>query len=119
MPTFSAVDVDAAACLASEADQTEDLVDLIYKLRHTENTADMLASTEYALYRHLLQHDDYTTLFKILEDPVRIVIINFPSKCLSLQINYGVFMNEHCYCLAIDSFLNADNIIGALLQLIL
>jgi len=93
----SAVDVEAAVCLANEEDQLEDIVELIYKLRHTENSADMLSSTEYAMYRLLLKFNDTQTLFKLINDP----------------INYGVFMNEHCYCLAIDYFIKNDNIPGA------
>ncbi|KAI6197595.1 Zinc finger, C2H2 type [Aphelenchoides besseyi] len=97
----SAVDVDAAACLAAEHDQIPDIVDLVYKLRHTENTADMLESTEYAVYRLLLKHGDLKILFKILNDP----------------INYGIFMNEHCCCVAIDQMLKAENFVLQLLQL--
>ncbi|KAI6181891.1 hypothetical protein M3Y98_00878200 [Aphelenchoides besseyi] len=93
----SAVDVDAAACLAVEHDQITDIVDLMYKLRHTENTADMLESTEYAVYRLLLKHGDLNILFKMLNDP----------------INYGIFMNEHCCCVAIDQMLKAENFVGA------
>lgn len=68
---FSAVDVDAAVCAAEEKDQLADLVDLVYRLRHTENTADTLPSTEYALLRTILKHDATDLLFKIIADPVR------------------------------------------------
>jgi hypothetical protein len=93
---FSAVDVDAAVCLADEEDQLSDIVELIYKLRHTDNTVDLLPSTEYALFRFLLEYNDTDALFKVLNDP----------------INYGVFMNAHCYCLAIDYLFKNDNISG-------
>jgi hypothetical protein len=93
---FSAVDVDAAVCLATEEDQKNDVLDLIYKLRHTENTADTLESTEYAIYRLLLKFDDTQTIFKLLNDP----------------FNYGMFMNEHCYCLVLDHLIKAENITG-------
>ncbi|VDM44699.1 unnamed protein product [Toxocara canis] len=93
----SAVDVDAAVCAAEEKDQLEDLIDLVYRLRHTRNTADTLPSTEYALLRSMLRHDAMHWLFKILADP----------------INYGVFLNEHSACLAIDHLLKAKNFAGA------
>lgn len=93
---FSAVDVDSAICLAQEEDQQEDAVELIYKLRHTENTADLLESTEYGLVRFLLRWNNTQLLFKVLNDP----------------INYGIFMNEHTYCLAIDHMLKQENITG-------
>lgn len=96
MICFSAVDVDSAVCLADEEDQIKDIIDLIYRLRHTENTADLMGSTEYALFRFLIKWNDTTNLFKIMNDP----------------INYGVFMNEHAYCLVIDHLLKRDNITG-------
>lgn len=98
---FSAVDVDAAVCLASEADQLPDIVELIYRLRHTENTADLLPSTEYTVYRLLLKHDNQELFYNLLNDP----------------INYGVFMNEHAYCIAIDHFIKQDNFAGKQLGL--
>ncbi|TKR95081.1 hypothetical protein L596_009297 [Steinernema carpocapsae] len=93
----SAVDVDAAACGAQEKDQIEDIVDLIYKLRHCENTADFLESTEYAVVRTLLKHDAEEKLFEVLNDP----------------INYGVFLNEHAACLAMDHFITKGNFAAA------
>ncbi|ETN81049.1 hypothetical protein NECAME_08751, partial [Necator americanus] len=94
----SAIDVDAAVCIAEQKDQILDILDLIYKLRHSENAADFLASSEYALIRLLLRHDA-SLLFKLAVD----------------TINYGVFMNEHAACLAIDHFIEKDNIGGAAL----
>ena len=66
---FSAVDVDAAVCIAEQKDQVNDVVELVYKLRHSENAADMLPSTEYALIRLLLKHEP-DLIFKLVEDPV-------------------------------------------------
>uniref|UniRef100_A0A915B3E8 tRNA-t(6)A37 methylthiotransferase n=1 Tax=Parascaris univalens TaxID=6257 RepID=A0A915B3E8_PARUN len=93
----SAVDVDVAVCAAEEKDQLTDLVDLVYRLRHTENTADTLPSTEYALLRTILKHNATDLLFKVITDP----------------INYGVFFNEHSACLAIDYLLERHNHAGA------
>ncbi|VDK42295.1 unnamed protein product [Anisakis simplex] len=95
--TASAVDVDAAVCAAEEKDQLEDLIDLVYRLRHTSNTADTLQSTEYALVRTILKHNAVDWLFKLLND----------------TINYGVFLNEHSACLAIDHLLETKNFAGA------
>ena len=66
----SAVDVDGAACISEEADQLNDIMELVYKLRHTENAADLLPSTEYALYRLLLKHEAVDELFKVVNDTV-------------------------------------------------
>uniref|UniRef100_A0AC35THU1 Mitochondrial 28s ribosomal protein s27 n=1 Tax=Rhabditophanes sp. KR3021 TaxID=114890 RepID=A0AC35THU1_9BILA len=93
----SAVDVDAAACGAEEKDQIHDIVDLIYKLRHTDNAADFLSSTEYAVLRLLLKHNAVSEFFKILNDP----------------INHGIFMNEHVACLALEYFIESKDFCSA------
>uniref|UniRef100_A0A8R1Y5C1 Uncharacterized protein n=1 Tax=Onchocerca volvulus TaxID=6282 RepID=A0A8R1Y5C1_ONCVO len=93
----SAVDVDAAVCIAEESDQLDDVLKIIYKLRHIEMTGRMLPSTEYALIRLLLKHNKTDILLAILADP----------------INYGIFLNEHSACLVIDSFLETDRISDA------
>ncbi|EFO28359.2 hypothetical protein LOAG_00136 [Loa loa] len=93
----SAVDVDAAVCIAEELDQLDDILKIIYKLRHIEMTGRMLPSTEYALVRLLLKHHKTDILLAVLTDP----------------INYGVFLNEHSACLIIDNFLEADKITDA------
>ncbi|OZC12852.1 hypothetical protein X798_00486 [Onchocerca flexuosa] len=93
----SAVDVDAAVCIAEESDQLDDVLKIIYKLRHIEMTGRMLPSTEYALIRLLLKHHKTDILLAILADP----------------INYGIFLNEHSACLVIDNFLEADRITDA------
>lgn len=82
--------MDAAACGAEEKDQIDDILQLVYKLRHTDNASDFLPSTEYAVLRLLLKHDQISDLFKILNDP----------------LNYGVFLNEHIACLAINRFID-------------
>nr|CDJ83205.1 Ribosomal protein S27 domain containing protein [Haemonchus contortus] len=92
----SAIDVDAAVCVAEQKDQVDDVVELLYKLRHSENAADLPPSAEYALIRLLLQHDP-SFLFKLADDP----------------INYGIFMNEHAACLAIDHFIKRNDFKGA------
>ncbi|CAJ0930017.1 unnamed protein product, partial [Mesorhabditis belari] len=89
----SAVDVDAAACVAEHKDQVNDILDLVYKLRHSPSAADFLSSTEYAIMRLLLKHEP-DRLLALADDP----------------INYGIFLNEHAACLAIDHFLKASNI---------
>ncbi|KAL3997867.1 Mitochondrial 28S ribosomal protein S27 family protein [Acanthocheilonema viteae] len=90
----SAVDVDAAVCIAEEEDQLDDVLKIVYKLRHIEMTGRMLPSTEYALIRLLLKHHKTDILLAILADP----------------INYGIFLNEHSACLVIDNFLEAGKI---------
>lgn len=64
------MDVDAAVCTAGELDQLDDVLKIVYRLRHTENTGQMLPSTEYALVRLLLKHQCTGILLAILDDPV-------------------------------------------------
>lgn len=82
--------------MADEEDQLKDIVEIIYKLRHCENTADMLPSTEYAVFRFMIKCNDSEKILAIINDP----------------INYGIFMNAHIYNLAIDNFIKNDNIQG-------
>ncbi|PAV71550.1 hypothetical protein WR25_15088 [Diploscapter pachys] len=89
----SAVDVDAAVCIAEHKDQVNDIVDMLYKLRHTPNAANILASSEYAAVRLLLKHQP-KTLVKLLNNP----------------INYGIFLNDHTACMVIDYFLEKNDI---------
>ncbi|CAD5228644.1 unnamed protein product [Bursaphelenchus okinawaensis] len=93
----SAIDVDAAVCIAKEQDQVEDVVDLVYKLRHTSNAGFTLPSTSYGLVRLLLKYDQVAEVFKVLND----------------SINYGVFPDEHAYAVLIDYFLKKNNVPGA------
>ncbi|KAE9548742.1 hypothetical protein FO519_008045 [Halicephalobus sp. NKZ332] len=93
----SAVDVDGATCISEESDQLNDIMELVYKLRHTENAADLLPSTEYALFRLFMKHDAADELFKVIND----------------TINYGAFPNYHISALLINYLLKKDNIPGA------
>ncbi|VDM59331.1 unnamed protein product [Angiostrongylus costaricensis] len=70
----SAIDVDVAVYIAEQKDQVDDVIELIYKLRHSENAADLLPSTEYALIRLLLRYNP-SFLFKLADDPVRFLLI--------------------------------------------
>lgn len=68
--------MDVAANLACESDQREDLLNMIYDLRHTNNAGDLLPSTEYAAFRYLLKFDYWDDVFYVINDPV-ILVMNF------------------------------------------
>uniref|UniRef100_A0A0N5AMK9 Mitofilin n=1 Tax=Syphacia muris TaxID=451379 RepID=A0A0N5AMK9_9BILA len=89
----SAVDVDIAVCGATDGDQANDVVDLIYKLRHSKNASNILPSTEYGAIRYCLQQNNTDILLRFVNDP----------------INYGVFFNTHSGCLTLDYFLKQNN----------
>lgn len=63
-----------AVCAANESDQIEDIIKIIYKLRHTENAADVLPSTDYALVRLLLKFNETDMLMAIINDPVSLYV---------------------------------------------
>ncbi|EGT57455.1 hypothetical protein CAEBREN_10755 [Caenorhabditis brenneri] len=92
----SAVDVDAAVCVAEQKDQVDDVIELLYKLRHSVKAAEKLESSEYALVRLLLKYQPETIL-TLANDP----------------INYGVFLNPHLACIVIDHFIKTSNIQAA------
>ncbi|CAI5439522.1 unnamed protein product [Caenorhabditis angaria] len=92
----SAVDVDAAICVAEQKDQVDDTIELLYKLRHSVKAAEKADSSEYAIIRLLLKYQP-DIIFTLAND----------------SINYGVFLNEHSACLVIDHFLKTNNIQGA------
>jgi len=93
----SAVDIDVAANITRESAQINDVVELTYKLRHTNSAANLFPSTEYAVFRSMLELNYFDCLFKVINDP----------------INYGLFMNEHVTCLMIDKFLESGDIQAA------
>ncbi|EGT57478.1 hypothetical protein CAEBREN_32307 [Caenorhabditis brenneri] len=64
----SAVDVDAAVCVAEQKDQVDDVIELLYKLRHSVKAAEKLESSEYALVRLLLKYQPETIL-TLANDP--------------------------------------------------
>lgn len=92
----SAVDVDAAVCVAEQKDQVDDVIELLYKLRHSVKAAEKLESSEYAIVRLLLKYQP-ETIITLANDP----------------INYGVFLNQHLACIVIDHFLKTSNIQAA------
>uniref|UniRef100_A0AC34RK71 Uncharacterized protein n=1 Tax=Panagrolaimus sp. JU765 TaxID=591449 RepID=A0AC34RK71_9BILA len=61
------------------------------------NAADLLPSTEYAIFRLLLKHGTKNELFKVLND----------------SINYGVFPNYHASALILDYLLKEKDYPGA------
>uniref|UniRef100_A0A1I8C0N7 Uncharacterized protein n=1 Tax=Meloidogyne hapla TaxID=6305 RepID=A0A1I8C0N7_MELHA len=93
----SAVDLDIASVMSQHNDQINDLIELCYKLRHTNNATDLFPSTEYAIFRLILENGDFDNFMKILNDP----------------INYGLFPNEHCCCLYLNYFLNINDLQSA------
>lgn len=81
----SAVDVDTAVCIAEELDQLDDVLKIVYKLRHIEMTGRMLPSTEYALIRLLLKYHKTDILLAVLADPVSNLLFKKLRKLCLMQ----------------------------------
>jgi hypothetical protein len=64
--------LDVACVICTNTDQIDNVIDLVYKLRHTEHATDLSPSSEYAIYRLLLEHNDTENFFKLLNDTVRL-----------------------------------------------
>ncbi|KAI1730688.1 mitochondrial 28S ribosomal protein s27 domain-containing protein [Ditylenchus destructor] len=87
---ISPVDLDIMAVLCTESDQRTELMKMLYKLRHSSDACDILPSTEYATFRLLMKYNDWPRVFTIIRDP----------------FNYGMYLNEHLSCMAMDSLLS-------------
>ncbi|CAB3410914.1 unnamed protein product [Caenorhabditis bovis] len=92
----SAVDVDAAVCIAEQKDQVDDVLELLYKTRHSLKASEVAESSEYAIIRLLLKYNP-EKIFTIAND----------------AINYGIFLDEHSASIVIDHFIKENNIQGA------
>jgi len=68
---LSSVDVDIAVTMARDEGHKDDVLDLLYRLRHTTGAVELLPSTEYAAFRYLLKFDHIDAIFKLLNDSVR------------------------------------------------
>ena len=76
---------------------TEDLLDMIYKLRLTPETSFTLPSTHYAVTRYLLENESPNQVFEVLND----------------RLNYGIFPNHHSYNLLMDTYIKNKDFASA------
>lgn len=86
----SAIDIDLFANRLTDAALTDELADLLHKLRQTEETTATLESTGHAVCRlYLEQSDDIHELLAILDD----------------RISYGVFLDSFTANLALEKLI--------------
>lgn len=94
----SAIDLDLYANRLTDAQHTDELADLLHKLRLTSETTSTLPSTGHAVCRVFLDHsDDVNDLMTILDD----------------RISYGVFLDAFTANLALDRLLRAKDYTAA------
>ncbi|CAH1106392.1 unnamed protein product [Psylliodes chrysocephalus] len=95
---LSAVDVDIFANVITNDKYTDELLDVVHKLRLTADTCNTLNSTSHALVRCLLQFGNMENLLNILDD----------------RLNYGLFLDYYTANLLMDvCWKNKDYTSGA------
>ena len=86
---ISAIDIDIYANKLVDESHVEEVADLLYKFRLTEETSSTLDSTHHALVRNYLDHRCYGQLIEVLNN----------------RIGYGVFLDEYSANLTLDQLL--------------
>jgi len=75
---------------------TNELEELLHRLRLCPNTTDMLPSTSHAVIRCFVKLGKYDELLHILND----------------RLNYGVFLDDYCCGLLMDTFIKENKYTG-------
>ncbi|XP_033215933.1 28S ribosomal protein S27, mitochondrial-like isoform X2 [Belonocnema kinseyi] len=94
---ISAVDVDILVNSLKDKGHTEDLLDMLYKLRLTPETSFTLSSTHYAVTRYLLEKESPEQVFDVLND----------------RLNYGIFPDHHTYNMLMDTYIKNKDFLSA------
>lgn len=95
---ISPVDVDIFANCVQDDNHTDELLDLVHKLRLSAESSNMLESTPHSLVRLLLNHKHYDKLLQVLDD----------------RLNYGIFLDYYTANILLDTFWkNKDYISGS------
>ncbi|XP_067003991.2 small ribosomal subunit protein mS27 [Anabrus simplex] len=88
----SAIDIDIFANAVKGESYIDELEDLIHKLRLSANAVYMLPSTSHAFIRTLLAFDRHDDLLRVLND----------------RLNYGIFPDDYCSCLLMDTYIKQN-----------
>uniref|UniRef100_A0A182JXY5 28S ribosomal protein S27, mitochondrial n=1 Tax=Anopheles christyi TaxID=43041 RepID=A0A182JXY5_9DIPT len=88
---ISAIDIDIYANKLIDDTHIEEVADLLYKFRLTEETSNTLDSTHHALVRNYLDHGCYGQLIEVLNN----------------RIGYGVFLDDYSANLTLDQLIKA------------
>uniref|UniRef100_A0A182PQX4 28S ribosomal protein S27, mitochondrial n=1 Tax=Anopheles epiroticus TaxID=199890 RepID=A0A182PQX4_9DIPT len=86
---ISAIDIDIYANKLVDDTHIEEIADLLYKFRLTEETSNTLDSTHHALVRNYLDHKCYGQLIEVLNN----------------RIGYGVFLDDYSANLTLDQLI--------------
>ncbi|XP_075972841.1 uncharacterized protein LOC142974411 [Anticarsia gemmatalis] len=90
---ISAIDVDIFANAVKDSSHLEELKDLLYKLRLSAETGNMLESTRHATVRNYIEFGEIEELVGILKDP----------------LNFGVFLDDYSANILLDKLITSSN----------
>lgn len=85
---ISPVDVDIFAHAAKDDSYSDELLDLIHKLRMSAESSNTLNSTSHAVVRYLMNYEKTDQLLTVLDD----------------RLNYGIFLEDFTANLLMDTF---------------
>ncbi|XP_053681190.1 uncharacterized protein LOC128732054 [Anopheles nili] len=85
----SALDIDIYANKLVDDTHVDEIADLLYKFRLTEEASNTLDSTHHALVRNFLEHKCYDQLIDVLNN----------------RIGYGVFLDDYSANLVLDQLI--------------
>ncbi|EZA49408.1 hypothetical protein DMN91_008882 [Ooceraea biroi] len=93
----SAVDIDIFVNSITDNTYLNEVLKLLYNLRHSPETTNTLKSTHHAVIRYLLQHDCIEELHEVLDD----------------RLNYGIFPDNFDSNLLMDYFIKKQDYASA------
>ncbi|PSN51226.1 hypothetical protein C0J52_10547 [Blattella germanica] len=93
----NALDIDLFANVVQDESHLDELEDLLHKLRLSPNTSDTLPSTPHSVIRTYISLGKYDDLLRVLND----------------RLNYGIFPDDYCSALLLDTFLKEKNYTAA------
>ncbi|XP_062564381.1 uncharacterized protein LOC134227121 [Armigeres subalbatus] len=88
----SAIDIDIYANKLLDDSHIDEVADLLYKFRLTEEASNVLPSTQHAIVRNYIQHSRYAELIEMLDN----------------RIGYGVFLDDFTANLALNQLVTTN-----------
>nr|XP_019539683.2 28S ribosomal protein S27, mitochondrial-like [Aedes albopictus] len=88
----SAIDIDIYANKLVDDSHIDEVADLMYKFRMTEEASSVLQSTAHAIARNYIEHSHYGQLIEMLDN----------------RIGYGVFLDDFTANLALDRLVTTN-----------
>ncbi|KAK1130707.1 hypothetical protein K0M31_018820 [Melipona bicolor] len=93
----SAVDVDIFANTVKSKEQTEELLNILERLRKSAETTNTLDSTHHAVIRYLFDNDCTQELMNVLHN----------------RLKYGIFPDHVCYNMLMDEYIKKEDYASA------